>query len=93
MDSVLILIAAHSSGAITTDMAKVLDGKWLAKGEALEVPVAQAEVARKLCAGMPIDVNVVPLSNRRKKVLLADMDSTMIPVSYTHLTLPTIYSV
>ncbi|MGE4610442.1 MAG: phosphoserine phosphatase SerB [Paracoccaceae bacterium] len=30
--------------------------------------------------GEPIDVNVVSAQNRRKKLLIADMDSTMIPV-------------
>ena len=78
MDSVVVLIAAHGSGAITSDMAAKLNGKWLAEGEALEVPAAHEAEARKLTAGMRIDVNLVPIVNRRKKLLLADMDSTMI---------------
>ena len=78
MDSVCVLIAAPSSGAITADMAKALQGKWLSEGEALEVPAVEAEAARKLCAGRPVDINIVPTANRRKRVLIADMDSTMI---------------
>ncbi len=76
MDSVLVLIAAPGSGAISAEMAGLLKGKWLAKGEALET--SEIEAARKLCAGMAIDLNEVPLTNRRKRVLIADMDSTMI---------------
>ncbi|HWV02432.1 MAG TPA: phosphoserine phosphatase SerB [Devosia sp.] len=37
-----------------------------------------AEAARDLVAGKPVDVAQVPLANRRKKLLIADMDSTMI---------------
>ena len=36
------------------------------------------EAARELVAGKPIDVAQVPLANRRKRLLIADMDSTMI---------------
>jgi len=78
MDSVLVLIAASGSGAITSEMATKLNGKWLAKGEALEVSSEREAEVRKLSAGLPIDVNLVPIVNRRKKLLLADMDSTMI---------------
>ena len=78
MDSVLVLIAAPGSGAITADMAEKLEGAWLAEGEALQAPADQAETALKYCAGRPIDINLVPTSYRRKRVLLADMDSTMI---------------
>ena len=37
-----------------------------------------AEAARELVAGKPIDVAQIPLANRRKRLLIADMDSTMI---------------
>ena len=42
-----------------------------------DLPTA-AEVARALVASKPIDVALVPLANRRKRLLIADMDSTMI---------------
>ena len=38
------------------------------------------DVPTDFLAGTPIDVNIVPADNRRKKLLIADMDSTMIPV-------------
>ena len=38
------------------------------------------DVPADLLADMPVDMNIVPTDNRRKKLLIADMDSTMIPV-------------
>jgi len=53
--------------------------RWLAKGEALEVAdFAGRDAAVAELAALPIDVNVVPAANRRKRLLIADMDSTMI---------------
>ena len=84
MDSVLVLIAAPGSGAIGPNVIDVLDmlrarPRWLAEGEALEVPpfTGQPEFLTAL-SGLPIDANIVPLANRRKRLLIADMDSTMI---------------
>jgi phosphoserine phosphatase len=60
--------------------------RWLAGGIAAEVPFARPDAAladitarlRAAVAGRPVDVAVLPEANRRKKLLLADMDSTMI---------------
>jgi phosphoserine phosphatase len=53
--------------------------RWLAKGEALEVDdFAARDAAIAELAALPIDVNLVPAANRRKRLLIADMDSTMI---------------
>ena len=79
MNSILVLIAAPGSGAITHELAaKLGQRRWLAEGEAVEFDNADFESARKLCYGLPIDVNAVPAANRKKRILLADMDSTMI---------------
>ena len=57
---------------------------WLSAGKALDVlfsglPKEKAlEVARKELSDFPADINVQPLVNRKKKVLIADMDSTII---------------
>jgi phosphoserine phosphatase len=64
---------------------------WLAKGVAADVPFAGDQVAgnsadssalaeslRAALAGRPVDVAVQAAAGRRKKLLLADMDSTMI---------------
>jgi phosphoserine phosphatase len=89
MDSVVILIAAPGSRAISPAIAKaaaeavMAKPQWLGEGEALEFTTrslsaeARAEIAR-LVKGEPIDVAVLPSGNRRKRLLVADMDSTMI---------------
>ena len=41
-------------------------------------PGAARDAAIAELAALPIDVNVVPAANRRKRLLIADMDSTMI---------------
>ncbi len=59
--------------------------RWLAEGIAcdLDLPetASSAEIADSLRASLgsePVDVIVQPAAGRRKKILLADMDSTMI---------------
>ncbi|MGQ0485490.1 MAG: phosphoserine phosphatase SerB [Hyphomicrobiales bacterium] len=85
MDSVLILIAAPGSGAIDARLVELLRDlgseapHWLAPGEAAEVPVfARLPEFMIDAAKLPIDVVVVSIHNRRKRLLIADMDSTMI---------------
>ena len=89
MNPVLILIARPGSSALD---AGVLDRvrrlvpvepRWLADAEALELPLASQatgleDALRHELAGLPIDVAIVPGNNRRKRLLLADMDSTII---------------
>ena len=85
MDSVLVLIAAPGSRAIGRDvitMLRDLGGEqphWLAPDEAAEVaafsrlPEFLIDIRKQ-----PIDAAVVSIHNRRKRLLIADMDSTMI---------------
>ena len=56
---------------------------WLSEGKALDIPFDHdpAQVlarARHHFADQPVDVNVLASANRRKKLLIADMDSTII---------------
>lgn len=56
---------------------------WLSPGRALEIPFTHDPLqvlvrARQHFARQPVDVNVVPVEGRRKKLLIADMDSTII---------------
>jgi len=84
MDSVLVLIAAPGSGAINTRVIEALRGlggvpHWLSIGEAADVnPFEGMQGFLEYLTTQPIDANLVPLANRRKKLLIADMDSTMI---------------
>ncbi len=79
--SVLILIAAPRSNAINADVLSLvgMPQKWLASGEAAEFAVPENLTGlRQTLSARQIDMNVVQLSNRRKRLLIADMDSTMI---------------
>lgn len=59
--------------------------RWLSPGEACDLALppganaaqAQAE-ARARLSGLPVDANAVPLAGRRKRLLVADMESTLI---------------
>jgi phosphoserine phosphatase len=56
---------------------------WLSDGRALDIPfdhdpVQVLERARHHFRDQPVDVNVVAFAERRKKLLIADMDSTII---------------
>jgi phosphoserine phosphatase len=81
MATVLVLIAAPGSDAINDEVLGAVGTTphWLSKGEAAEFepPPDLAELRRRL-SHFSIDVNVVPRANRRKRLLIADMDSTMI---------------
>ncbi|MFN4143844.1 phosphoserine phosphatase SerB [Aestuariivirga sp.] len=85
MDSVLVLIAAPGSRAIGSPVVELLRDlggdapHWLAEGEACEVPDFErlAEFMVDI-RQFPIDAAVVSIHNRRKRLLIADMDSTMI---------------
>ncbi|MEX3316268.1 phosphoserine phosphatase SerB [Sulfitobacter sp. PS-8MA] len=58
------------------------DAIWLAPDEAAEFPLAQMPANRwdvwEDCQSMGVDLVIVPTEGRRKQMLLADMDSTMI---------------
>ncbi len=85
MDSVLVLIASPGSQAISADVVAMLrdlggdEPHWLAQAEAAEVanfarlPEFLIDLRRH-----PIDAAIVSIHNRRKRLLIADMDSTMI---------------
>jgi phosphoserine phosphatase len=56
---------------------------WLAEGVACEIaaasdPAALRQAARAALGAAPVDATVVPAANRRKRLLVADMESTLI---------------
>lgn len=92
MNYIVTLIAASNSNALSHDIAertnKALGASkidWLADGEALDLFVdadnkdhISAQISPTI-ANAPIDIVIQEAStNRRKKILIADMDSTMI---------------
>ncbi|GAF89333.1 unnamed protein product, partial [marine sediment metagenome] len=63
--------------------AQLDTGQWLHEKTAWQVefdkrPADVLRAIRKAAARWPVDVNIVPAANQRKKLLIADMDSTMI---------------
>jgi len=94
MTHVLTLIAAKAKAPLTADIvgavtsalaaAGVAPGPadWLGQDEACDIPFAgdkaAADLARTLVAGHAIDFGIVSAAGRRKRLLIADMDSTMI---------------
>lgn len=58
---------------------------WLAPFKAFDIPLfdkpeAALAAARAAAGGLPLDINVVKTEGRRKRLLIADMDSTIINV-------------
>lgn len=85
MDSVLVLMAAPGANAITSQVIEAMRDlgggapHWLSAGDALEVD-SFARLPEFLIGirHLPIDAATVSIHNRRKRLLVADMDSTMI---------------
>lgn len=86
--SVLCLISDPADPAIDTRLVAAVHHEiggeinWLNHGVACEFispdHAAPVEPVRAFVGDRPIDVALVPLANRRKRLLIADMDSTMI---------------
>jgi phosphoserine phosphatase len=93
MSHILSLIAAPSSpvldGQLVSRIARELPGadapRWLSENEAAEIPFTTTAPTADLLAHIrsfltdfAIDANILSANARRKKLLVADMDSTMI---------------
>ena len=86
--SVLCLIANPKQPVLTPQMLQGISAtiggeiNWLAQKIACEIVAPKADDAveqtRLILDDLPVDLVMVPCNNRRKKLLLADMDSTMI---------------
>ncbi|MEI9888539.1 MAG: phosphoserine phosphatase SerB [Rhizomicrobium sp.] len=81
----VLSVVGASAYAVKMPAFEVGREHWLSEGRALDIPFDHdprqvLERARHHFAGQPVDVNVVPSAGRRKKLLIADMDSTIINV-------------
>src|SRR5579872_353472 len=73
---------AESIGAAVRSAAMTGKTDWLAQGKAFDIAFAgDPDAVRAALRGLNdewlLDVNIVPARNRRKKLLVADMDSTI----------------
>ena len=88
---VLNVIAAHKEAAeeaaqlraVLAETGGVDEIDWLSPFHAFDIPFesnphAALSEARALAERLPLDVNVLPAQGRRKLLLVADMDSTII---------------
>ena len=69
--------------ALASNMTAVGAIDWLAPFHAFDLPIVDdaekiLQAVRKALAGRAADANVVPAQERKKKLLVADMDSTII---------------
>lgn len=82
-------IDSNVIGAASAFLPRAAAPRWLSGGEACDIPFASASVDKEALAmlalevrnafgGLPVDVVCQPEAGRRKKLFLADMDSTMI---------------
>jgi phosphoserine phosphatase len=89
MDKIVVLIASPGSRGLTGiedgawQKSEVSGFRWLSKDEACELvtpgnPTDLVAKLKSILAGRPIDIAVLPAHGRRKRLLIADMDSTMI---------------
>lgn len=88
MPSILTLVAPRGAAVLTAalvrrvrDAAKAGEPDWLAPGEAVDLPCQAApEVAalRAALADVPVDFAITDPAGRRKRLLVADMDSTIV---------------
>lgn len=86
--SVLCLIANPADPALDPKLVEAIQHEtggeinWLHQRIACEIERTEADdpvdAARSVIAGRAVDVALVPIANRRKTLLVADMDSTMI---------------
>jgi phosphoserine phosphatase len=80
-------LASETIAAASALLPNASAPRWLAADEACDIPfvappdvdiLAIAAEIRATLGGTAVDANVLPAANRRKKLLVADMDSTII---------------
>jgi len=79
---VLNVIGKGADPKLFADLATAA-AKILSPGHAFDLPVADSAAlaaARTRGASLPLDINLIAAGKRRKKLLVADMDSTIINV-------------
>ena len=76
-------VISPEAASLAAHLRPLGSADWLCEGNAFDVPLqVDAEsartFAREAAQGMTADINVVPHAQRRKKLLAADMESTII---------------
>ena len=74
-------VIAEDASALAAKLRGLGEALWLSPGRAFDIRIAgdaQAALAEARSLGHNADINVVATAQRRKKLLIADMDSTII---------------
>ncbi len=79
----MLNVIAQDAGEVAAKLHFLGEPEWLSQGRAFDIPFegeprAVLEVARTAARGMTADINAVPAEGRRKKLLVSDMESTII---------------
>ena len=75
-------VIAENAEAFARELRSIGEPIWLAEGRVFDIRVgndtAVLSRAREIADSRPVDINLIPIANRRKSLLVADMDSTII---------------
>jgi phosphoserine phosphatase len=79
----LLNVIAQDAEDLACPLSRFGEAQWLAAGAAFDIPFegdarAVLDEARDLAAGAAADINVVAADGRKKKLLVSDMESTII---------------
>jgi len=81
-NSHVLNIIAENAEALARALRDLGEPVWLAAGRAFDIPVGKDTAvlnrAREIAGAESVDMNLIPIANRRKSLLVADMDSTII---------------
>jgi phosphoserine phosphatase len=81
--SFVLNVIAEDAAKLADEMRGLGEASWLARGHAFDIAItgdgaAALTQARSIAGTRPADINLVATERRRKKLLIADMDSTII---------------
>ena len=81
--SFVLNVIADDAAKLADEMRGLGEASWLARGQAFDIAVAgdgakALKDARTIAGSRAADINLVATERRRKKLLIADMDSTII---------------
>ncbi len=76
-------VIADGAQMLAEKLRSLGEVRWLSRDYAFDIafggdPVGTLHTARKICSRDSADINAIPLPGRRKRLLVADMDSTII---------------
>ena len=76
-------VIAQDAEILASMLGRIGEPVWLAKGRAFDIPIngdvrIVLDEARDAADGIAADINAVPAQGRRKKLLISDMESTIV---------------